>query len=68
MRILFYSAKSYDREYFEQANADFDFEQRFVEARLDETTLSLCEGYEAVCVFVNDQLDAPVLNGLADRG
>lgn len=68
MRILFYSAKSYDREYFEQANADFGFEQTFVEARLDKTTLSLCEGYEAVCVFVNDQLDAAVVNGLADRG
>ncbi|MEL6843267.1 MAG: 2-hydroxyacid dehydrogenase [Bacteroidota bacterium] len=68
MRILFYSAKSYDREYFGQANTAFGFEQTFMEARLDETTLSLCEGFDAVCVFVNDQLDAKVVHGLADRG
>ncbi|MEM6345256.1 MAG: 2-hydroxyacid dehydrogenase [Bacteroidota bacterium] len=68
MRILFFSAKSYDQEYFTLANEAFGYELSFIEAPLSQQTLSLSQGYEAICVFVNDKLDAAVLEGLAQKG
>ena len=41
---------------------------RFMEARLSLATASLAEGCEAVCVFVNDQVDAETLGRLAEAG
>lgn len=38
---------------------------RYLAPRLDETTASLARGCDAVCAFVNDTLDAPVLAALA---
>ncbi|MEL7534987.1 MAG: 2-hydroxyacid dehydrogenase [Bacteroidota bacterium] len=68
MRILFFSAKSYDEEYFTIANEAFGFELSFIEAPLGLNTLGLAQNCQAVCVFVNDKLDAAVLEGLAQRG
>lgn len=63
-----FSTRSYDRDYFETANAGHEHEIAFLEARLDETTYPLATGYDAVCVFVNDRLSREVLTGLADAG
>eukprot|EP00913_Durusdinium_trenchii_P028403 g26631.t1 len=41
---------------------------RFFEPRLTGETVSLAEGFSAVCVFVNDILDAGVLERLAAGG
>jgi D-lactate dehydrogenase len=41
---------------------------RYFEPRLTHETVSLAAGYDAVCVFVNDQLDRYVLEHLADGG
>jgi D-lactate dehydrogenase len=41
---------------------------RFVEARLGLETASLAAGCEAVCVFVNDRVDADTLERLAEAG
>ncbi|MFK7921102.1 MAG: 2-hydroxyacid dehydrogenase [Bacteroidia bacterium] len=68
MKILFYSAKSYDQEYFRLANQDFGFELSFIDAPLSYDTLGLSQNCEAVCVFVNDKLDAKVIAGLAQNG
>jgi D-lactate dehydrogenase len=40
----------------------------YFEPRLTQTTCALAAGFPAVCVFVNDQLDAPVLTALAQHG
>src|SRR5678809_1448899 len=40
----------------------------FFEARLNEQTTSLAKGCNAVCAFVNDQLNAAVLNALKEMG
>ena len=40
----------------------------FLEARLDASTVPTAAGADAVCVFVNDQLDRTVLQGLHDLG
>jgi D-lactate dehydrogenase len=41
---------------------------RFLEDRLTTATATLAEGCEAVCVFVNDTVDAEVLGILAQQG
>lgn len=68
MKVCVFSAKSYDRQFLEAALAESGHELVFLEARLTAETAELAKGFEAVCVFVNDQLDATVLGSLADHG
>lgn len=68
MRIAVFSTKPYDRRFFESANAEFGHELHFFEPRLTHETLPLATGFPGVCVFVNDVLDATVLQQLASEG
>lgn len=64
MKVAIFSTKGYDRHFLEEAN-DGRHELRFFEPRLTEETVSLAQGFDAVCVFVNDTVNAPVLEALA---
>jgi len=68
MRIAVFATKAYDRRFLDLANAEFGHDLSWLEARLDETTAPLADGFDAVCVFVNDRLDAPALTRLAQGG
>ncbi|MEM1303640.1 MAG: 2-hydroxyacid dehydrogenase [Planctomycetota bacterium] len=68
MKILTYSTKPYDRRFFDEAVGQFDHEIEYFEGRLDTTTAKLTGGFDAVCVFVNDTLDRPVLSSLESQG
>jgi D-lactate dehydrogenase len=68
MKIIFFSAKPYDQEFFEKGNAHFGHELNFLEVPLNQQTAVLAQGYEAVCVFVNDFVTAEVLRALAEQG
>lgn len=69
MNVAVFSTKPYDQQFFELANKDGHRHQLvFLETRLTAATVALAKGFEAVCVFVNDQVDAPVLNALAQGG
>jgi D-lactate dehydrogenase len=68
MRIAFYSAKPYDRAFFDAANAGHGHELVYLEPRLTASTAPLAAGHEAVCAFVNDELDAGILAVLAGAG
>ena len=68
MRVAVYSARPYDREFLTRANAAGRHELVFLDARLDATTAAAADGARAVCVFVNDCVDAPVLRALRVRG
>ncbi len=68
MRIAFFSTKSYDREFFERYNDNPDIDITFYEARLKQSTVNLTAGFEAVCVFVNDKINASVIGGLKENG
>lgn len=67
MKVAVFSTKSYDREFFSIAN-ERRHELTFLEVKLTEDTVSLAEGFPAVCAFVNDQLNEPVLRKLHDQG
>jgi len=64
MRIAFYSAKEYDKRFFDQANEDHQHEIDYFEAGLNRETVRLAECYETVCAFVQDDLGEEVLDQL----
>lgn len=68
MNITVFSAKSYDRKYLNTANAPTGHQITFSETRLMADTVALAKGCEVVCAFVNDRLDAEVIDLLADEG
>ena len=66
--VRIFSAKQYDRDGFTQANARHGHALTFLETRLELDTVELAAGAPAVCVFVNDDVSAPVIDTLADGG
>jgi len=68
MKIAVFSAKRYDRDFLNAANAGAGHQLRYHDDPLDLETVALAAGCEAVCVFVNDTVDAEVLNKLAAGG
>src|SRR5205807_1262535 len=63
-----FDTKAYDRDTLQRAAANLPIEWRFQEFRLGSETAVLAKGADAVCVFVNDQLDRPCLETLAAQG
>ena len=68
IRIAFFDAKDYDRDSFDQAADRERFDIRYYETRLTKETCALADGCQAVCVFVNDDVDAGVIGELEKRG
>ncbi len=68
MRVAVFSSKSYDRQYFDSINQSFGHELVFFDGQLNQDTVKLTEGFDAVCVFVNDHLDAEVIKALKQHG
>lgn len=66
MNIAFFSTQPYDQQSFEQQ--DHEHTIKFLQASLNEQTINLAKDCEAVCVFVNDQLNAEVIKALAELG
>jgi len=68
VKVIVYSTKAYDRQFIQSANAKFGHDLKFIEPRLSEETALLADGHPAICIFVNDHADAPVLKQLHQRG
>jgi D-lactate dehydrogenase len=68
MRVAVYSTRTYDQQFLSAANEGYGHDLVFLEARLVAATALLAEGFDAVCAFVNDRLDAEVLRILSDGG
>ena len=68
MRIAVFSARSYDRRFLSEVAEHVGHELTFLEPRLDRHTVALAEGFEAVCIFVNDTADAEIIAALAAGG
>ncbi len=68
MKVAVFSAKRYDREFLNAANAAAGHQLRYFDAPLDAESAVLATGYDAVCIFVNDAANADVLKVLAAGG
>ncbi len=66
MKILFYATRAYEQQIFEQHTSSHQLS--FISDTLSEHTVHSAEGFDAVCVFVNDQVNKPVLNQLKTLG
>lgn len=67
-RVAVFSTKKWVRDTFDAANAARDFTFTYFEPHLGPATAKLASDHEAVCVFVNDDVSAPVLDQLSDLG
>jgi D-lactate dehydrogenase len=67
VKVAVFSARKYDREFLDAANAN-RHQLHFFDPHLSEETTSLAAGFGAVCVFVNDRVNAPVITKLSESG
>lgn len=68
MKTAVFSTRRYDKSLLTQANSEAGHELVFLQDRLTHDTAALAAGCAAVCVFVNDNVDAEVLALLAAQG
>ncbi len=68
MKIAFFDAKPFDKEFFDAANTSFGFEIKYFDPHLNADTTVLARGFEVVCPFVNDKITSDVVDKLAGQG
>lgn len=65
MKVAVFSTKSYDKEYLDKLNEGRNHELVYYESSLSLKAIKLAEGFDAVCVFVNDQLTTEVVDSIS---
>lgn len=68
MRIAFFDTKPYDIEFFEKYGNERGVTFKFFETKLNEDTAELAHGFDGVCAFVNDTVNAAVIDKLEKLG
>lgn len=68
MKIAFFDTKPYDRPSFEKRGERNGIDFKFFETKLNEDTAELAQGYDGVCIFVNDTVNESVIDKLAGMG
>ncbi|RDC64664.1 2-hydroxyacid dehydrogenase [Adhaeribacter pallidiroseus] len=66
MRVVFFSAKPYDKQFFENLNKAHHHELHFLDVPLHADTAVLARSFDVVCIFVNDEASLAVIQQLAD--
>lgn len=67
MTVAVFSTKPHDRAYFDLFNNQ-QHTLTYFDSTLNADTTNLTVGFDAVCVFVNDKIDAPTIEKLARNG
>jgi D-lactate dehydrogenase len=68
MKVSFFSTQPYDKDFFNQCNDSFGFDFEFHKSGLEVSNAALVKDSEVVCVFVNDNCKADVIQQLAANG
>lgn len=68
MRVAVFDTHHFDRKALELANRNFGYQLVFYDLFLRKETAALAAGFDVVCPFVNDRLDAPTLRALKEGG
>jgi D-lactate dehydrogenase len=70
VKIAFFDTKPYDRDYFDPLLREppFPLKIKFLQAKLGPDTVPLAAGYDGICIFVNDELNAEVSELLYRQG
>ncbi len=68
MKLAFFDTKSYDIPGFDRYGIPAGVEIKYFEPNLNRDTVTLAADFDAVCVFVNDTVDAVVVDKLHQLG
>ena len=68
MKIAFFDAKPYDKPSFDCYGEQYGVQFKYFETKLNEDTVELAKGFDGVCVFVNDTVNAAVIDRLCEFG
>ena len=68
MKIAFFDAKPYDKPSFEKYGEELGLKFKYFETKLNEDTVDLANGFDGVCIFVNDAANAAVIDKLYNMG
>ena len=68
IEVAFFDAKAYDKPSFDRYGSLQDVRFKYLETKLNEDTVDLARGCDAVCVFVNDTVNAAVIDRLYEYG
>ena len=68
MKLAFFDTKPHDIESFNKHLQGTDIHVKYFDTHLNEDTVSLASGFDAVCVFVNDVVNERVVNRLYEYG
>ena len=68
IKIAFFGSQPYDKTSFEETNKNYDFDLRFYQGNLSINNILLTQGCDVVCIFVNDNANAEVIEQLAKNG
>lgn len=67
-KIVFFGTKSYDIDIFNEVNKHFGMEMKFFKSHINLDNISLTQGADTVCIFVNDIVDADIIRALDTLG
>jgi D-lactate dehydrogenase len=67
LKVAVFDSKPYTQSIFIDRNKE-RFALRFFGPRLNEDTVSMVSGFKAICAFVNDTINATVVEKLAEAG
>ena len=67
-KFAFFDARPYDRHGFDLYGRKNCIVFKYLEVKLDIDTVELARGYDGICVFVNDDLNAQVIEKLYEYG
>ncbi|WGL59501.1 2-hydroxyacid dehydrogenase [Pigmentibacter sp. JX0631] len=68
MKVIVFSAHDYEKPYFSELNTVNNHELFFVYNNLNLESAIMAKGFDCVCAFVNDKLDAEILVKLKEIG
>ncbi len=67
-KIAFFDVKPYDRESFNELNKEYGFDIRYFRYHLTSDNVVLAQDFDVVVIFVNDIINAEIINKLARFG
>ena len=68
IKTAFFDTKEYDKASFQKYEKSGELEFKFLETKLTEDTAELAKDCDVVCVFVNDTVNAAVIDKLYEYG
>ncbi len=73
LKVAFYGTKDYDKIYFgelakEKGEGTYNTDITYFNSRLTIESAHLAQGFDAICIFVNDDCSKPVVEALAKEG